>query len=194
MTETRTDAMQTDSDWEHLAKADAYWAVLTHEEFRRKNLNEQSRASFFASGEEEIRDTFAALRAQVDPTFSPQRALDFGCGVGRLSLPLAQRCVEVVGVDVSDTMLCEAADNCKASGVRNVTLVKGDDELSGVSGQFDLVHTYIVLQHVPVERGTRIFRRLVELVKPGGCGAIHITYASPFFRCDPPEPPPPPER
>jgi 2-polyprenyl-3-methyl-5-hydroxy-6-metoxy-1,4-benzoquinol methylase len=187
---TNSEAMRTDADWEHFARTDAYWAVLTDERFRRENFTEQSRESFFVSGEANIRDVFDTIRSHLDPVFAPRRALDFGCGVGRVLLPLAYRCAEVVGVDVSETMLREATANCQARGVENVTLVKGDDELSGVCGLFDLVHTFIVLQHVPVERGERIFRRLVELVRPGGCGAIHVTYAAPVVpRPDPPQPP-----
>src|SRR5262249_22162626 len=65
-----------------------------------------------------------------------------------------------------------------AAGADHVALVKGDDDLSAVTGTFDLVHTFIVLQHIPVERGVRIARRLVELIAPGGCGALHVTYAT----------------
>lgn len=89
-------------------------------------------------------------------------------------------------MDVSDTMLGEAATNCRAAGAANVALVKGNDDLTAVAGRFDLVHTFIVLQHVPVERGERLFRRLVALITPGGYGAIHLTYA----RAVPPPPPP----
>jgi 2-polyprenyl-3-methyl-5-hydroxy-6-metoxy-1,4-benzoquinol methylase len=167
---------QTDADWEQLALLDPYWAVLTQDEFRRANFGTESRAAFFASGEHNIRETFQTIRTHLDPTFAPRRALDFGCGVGRLILPLAKRCASVVGVDVSDSMLQEAASNCRAIGASNVELVKGDDNLSAIRGQFDLVHTLIVLQHIPIVRGEQIFRRLVELVSPGGCGAIHITY------------------
>jgi SAM-dependent methyltransferase len=172
------DAMRTDADWEQLAQAGAYWAVLTQDRFRGVPTD-GARAEFFNSGEADVEAALSAVRASVAPGFAPRRALDFGCGVGRLLLPLARRCEQVVGVDVSDTMLREAAANCHAAGAGNVELVKGDDELSAVRGRFDFVHTLIVLQHIPVERGERIFRRLVELVAPGGCGALHVTYGSP---------------
>jgi SAM-dependent methyltransferase len=168
------DDLSTDTDWENFARTDPYWAVLTSDRFRRDKFDAGARTAFFASGEEHIRCVLNTARMFIDPGFTPRRALDFGCGVGRLLLPLAQRCAEVVGVDVSETMLREAGANCRAAN--NVTLVKGDDDLSGVTGAFDLVHTMMVLQHIPVARGVRIFRRLVELVAPGGCGALHVTY------------------
>lgn len=184
---TSQDLMQTDADWEHLAQTDAYWAVLTHDRFHRTTFGLKERAEFFASGAAEVEKVFHIVRTYLDPAFAPKRVLDFGCGVGRILIPLARRCAEAVGVDVSETMLREAATNCREAGVGNVTLVRGDDALSGVSGSFDLVNTLIVLQHIPVERGLGIFRRLVELVAPGGCGALHVNYAVP---APPPAPAP----
>jgi 2-polyprenyl-3-methyl-5-hydroxy-6-metoxy-1,4-benzoquinol methylase len=181
--------LRTDADWETFARADPYWAVLTHDQFRRENLNPGTRAEFFESGEGHIQKVFDDVRRHLIAEFAPRRALDFGCGVGRLLIPLARRCAEVVGVDVSETMLHEAADNCRAENLGHVTLVKGDDDLSAVTGTFDLVNTFLVLQHVPVARGVRIFQRLVELIAPGGCGALHATYAD--ARPRPPEPLPP---
>lgn len=175
----KTDAMRTDADWEHLARTDAYWSVLTDEQFREKNLDADARARFFASGEAAVAHVFDSVRRHVGPDFAPARALDFGCGVGRILLPIARRCREAVGVDVSDTMLREAGANCRAFGLANVELVKSDDALSAVRGQFDLVHSVIVLQHIPPQRGVGIFKRLVDLIGPGGVGALHVNYAVP---------------
>jgi SAM-dependent methyltransferase len=41
-------------------------------------------------------------------SFSPRRVLDAGCGTGRVAIELARRGVEVVGVDVDESMLAEA--------------------------------------------------------------------------------------
>jgi hypothetical protein len=93
----------------------------------------------------------------------------------------------VVGIDVSDSMLSEARRNCERFGLRNVTLVRSDDTLSALEGEFDLLHSYIVFQHIPTERGTAIFRALLGHLAPGGVAALHVTY-------DAPPPPPPPSR
>src|SRR5262245_36930981 len=80
--------LRTDSDWEHFARTDPYWAVLTCDQYRRANLDGGGRAAFFESGAEHIGWVERTLRKHFDPDFAPQRALDFGCGVGRLLLPL----------------------------------------------------------------------------------------------------------
>ena len=167
----------SDRDWEALGKRDPYFAVLTAPEFHGA-LTKETRQKFFASGEAHVDTIFSIVKQSLDPSFAPRRALDFGCGVGRLLIPIAARCQEVVGVDVSPSMLAEARRNCDEAGVTNVRLVQGDDEVSGVSGQFDLVHSYIVLQHIPVDRGERIVRRLASLIGEDGVGVIQAPYTT----------------
>lgn len=168
----------SDRDWEKLGESDPYWAVLTDESFHQARLTPENTERFFALGERDVANVFAAIARCIAPDFRPTRALDFGCGVGRLVIPLAQRCGAVVGIDVSDAMLAEARRNADRAGVTNVEFVKGDDALSRVAGRFDFVHSYIVLQHIPVPRGEAIARRLLDLLEPGGVGALHYTYAT----------------
>jgi SAM-dependent methyltransferase len=165
----------SDKDWERFGKTDPYFAVLTAPEFHGR-LSDTEREKFFASGQTHIDTIFSIIRERLDPSFAPARALDFGCGVGRLLLPLARRCSEVTGVDVSPSMLAEARRNCDSAAAKNVTLVEGDDDLSAVDGQFDFVHTYIVLQHIPVERGEKLVRKLAAKLLPGGVGMFHVPY------------------
>ena len=49
-------------------------------------------------------------------------ALDFGCGVGRLVLPLARRYRTVVGIDISDAYIAEAVRNRDKHGLTNISL------------------------------------------------------------------------
>ena len=167
----------SDADWERFGSTDPYFAVLTAPEFHGR-LSEVERVKFFASGEEHIDTVLSIVRDRLDPSFSPVRALDFGCGVGRLLLPLARRCQEVTGVDVSPSMLDEARRNCEAAGARNVEIIQGDDDLSRVAGPFDFVHSYIVLQHIPVERGEKLVRRLASKLAPGGVGMFQFPYTA----------------
>jgi hypothetical protein len=74
-------------------------------------------------------------------------------------------------------MLAEARLNCQAQDCHNVTLVLSDDTLSRATGQFDLVYSGIVLQHIEVARGRKLFAELVGKVIPGGCGVIQVTFA-----------------
>jgi len=168
--------MSTDIEWEKWGRQDPYFGVITWDMFRNSKLDERSIAAFFDSGQMHVDYVLRSCRHYFDPTFSPRRVLDFGCGVGRLLIPFAAVSQQVVGVDVSPSMLAEAQRNCESRQIGNVVLTGSDDQLSQVEGVFDLVHSAIVLQHIPVTRGRVIFQRLMELVAPGGVAALHLTF------------------
>ena len=170
----------TDKDWEKFGRDDPYFGVLTDEKFRQSNLTEENKEEFFQSGADYIDAVFKKIRQHIDPDFTVRKALDFGCGVGRLVIPLANMAEEVTGIDVSDSMLKEAGENCAARSLNNVSLVSSDDNLSQLGGTFNFIHSYIVFQHIPVERGERIFKRLIEHLEIGGVGVVQFTYAKDY--------------
>jgi SAM-dependent methyltransferase len=169
--------MNTDKTWEWYGDKDPYYGVLTDDSFRVGNLTLERKAAFFESGQKHITQLLAELEA-AQFSVGKSKALDFGCGVGRLIIPLARAFESVVGVDVSEGMLKESAKNISEIGLQNIRLVLSDDQLSALDGEeFDLVHSFIVLQHISYERGLDIFRRLLDLVKPGGVACLHVQYA-----------------
>ena len=187
--------MSTDTEWVKWGQQDPYFAVITEDRFRAGKLNDDAKQAFFDTGRWHARYVLDTCRRLIDPAFEPARALDFGCGVGRVAVPLAERVASVVGVDVSPDMLAEARRNCDLHGLANVELLPSDDTLSAVIGSFDLVHSCITFQHIDVPRGRRLFARLIELLAHNGIGAIQITYAKayhPDSHGQPPAPPPPP--
>jgi SAM-dependent methyltransferase len=169
--------MSTDQEWVKWGRQDPYFAVITDEKYRSNKLTEAARQEFFNSGRYHVNYVLDHCRRLIDPAFAPSSALDFGCGVGRITLPLAEQVATVVGVDVSPDMLAEARRNCEQFGLTQVELLPSDDTLSAVQGGFDLVHSCITFQHIDMARGRRLFARLIELIAPGGLGAIQITYA-----------------
>jgi len=166
----------SDRDWEQLGRNDPYFAVVAYEKYHKGSLNENSLREFFESGQAHIDFVIRTTRTHLNPHFQPTKALDFGCGVGRLIVPLALICDSVVGVDVSESMLQEARRNCDERGISNVEFIKGDDFLSEVSGTFNFVHSFIVFQHIPYKRGELLLRRLIYLLEEGGVGVLHFTY------------------
>jgi 2-polyprenyl-3-methyl-5-hydroxy-6-metoxy-1,4-benzoquinol methylase len=167
----------TDADWKALASEDPYWAVLSSDAFRSANLTRETLEFFYASGEEYVQEIIDIINRHLRPNFSPRRCLDFGCGVGRLLAPMARRAAQVVGVDVAEGMLEIAKRHLEQERITNVTLALGDDTLSRIDGRFDFINSYIVLQHIPPERGYRIFERLIQLLEAGGVAALQVTYA-----------------
>lgn len=173
--------MDTDSEWERWGAKDPYFGVRTEERFRKGNMTAEIKKEFFDSGKSLIDHVIDQSRRHLDADFEPQRALDFGCGTGRMVIPLSRICKEAVGVDVSESMLREAENNCREFSIENVSLYKADDSLSSINGRFDFIHSYIVFQHIPADRGQQIFINLLDHLDDGGICVLHFTYAKTIF-------------
>lgn len=91
-----------------------YFGVITHDEFRKSNLTDENRKEFFNSGTAHVESVLKKIREHIGPAFMIKQALDFGCGVRRLVIPLSEITENVTGVDVSDSMLGEAGKNCES--------------------------------------------------------------------------------
>lgn len=166
-------------DWEELARREPYFAVLTQEDFLGVEGSDLASAAFFETGEADILSLLAEIASLLGREIPLTSTLDFGCGVGRLTLSLARRAVRVVGCDVAPTMLAHARQNAERAGLSNITFIESH-ELAGLSrGQFDFVCSLLVLQHIPPGAGYQIIRTLLSLLAPGGIAALHVTFARP---------------
>jgi 2-polyprenyl-3-methyl-5-hydroxy-6-metoxy-1,4-benzoquinol methylase len=167
---------KTEKDWVALGEKEPYWGVVSHDRYRLGNLSQEAVEEFYRSGVSYVDLVFKTIRSRLDPRFAPRTALDFGCGVGRVTIPLARRCETVVGVDVSPGMISRAQERCASQSVANARFVVGGEAIERVSGTFDLVHTFIVLQHIPARRGMCMVRRLLDLLAVGGVCVLHTIY------------------
>jgi SAM-dependent methyltransferase len=105
--------------------------------------------------------------------------LDVGCGPGTLTVDLAGRVSDVVGVDVSADVVAEAESYAAAQGVTNVAFRAGDFRgLDLAPGSFDVVHAHQVLQHLRDPVGA--LAAMAELVRPGGIVAVRDSDYSAF--------------
>ncbi|MFA5948723.1 MAG: class I SAM-dependent methyltransferase [Hyphomicrobium sp.] len=163
-----------DRTWERYGSQNPYFAVITCESFDRRNMSRTAKAEFFATGARHVGRVMEQVRS-VAGEINQSRCLDFGCGVGRLAIPFSKVFERVVGVDVSRAMLDETRFNAAEMDCRNIDLAATLDE---VQGQFDLVHSYIVLQHIEVGRGLKLIKSLFAATRPGGVCWLHLTIDS----------------
>jgi 2-polyprenyl-3-methyl-5-hydroxy-6-metoxy-1,4-benzoquinol methylase len=170
--------MSTDKDWEKWGATDPYFGVLSNEKFRKDGLSESTKKEFFATGVAHVEKVFQLIKDNFNQECKPKRALDFGCGVGRIALPLAERTEQTLGVDVSQSMLAEATSNAMSAGISNIDFVLSDDDLAKIEGDFDLIHSYIVLQHISWSRGRTLLQQLAGKVSPDGYLAVHLLASS----------------
>jgi SAM-dependent methyltransferase len=158
-------------DWEELAAEDPLWAVLTDPARRAGGWDV---AEFLRTGEEEI-ELLLARASELGLPAAFGRALDFGCGAGRLTRALAARFDECVGVDISEAMVAEARRlNADCDGC---TFVVNDtaDLRRFPDASFDLVYSTLVLQHLPTRRLVAAYiAEFVRLLSSGGAAVFQL--------------------
>lgn len=148
------------NDWSNLGKEDLLWSVLSEDDKRNSKWNEEE---FYQTGQNEVRRlmTFAGgnnLKLEG-------RAMDFGCGVGRLTFGLATYFEQVIGVDISESALSKARQVNQfpqiVTFIENQTLdldILEDESL-------DFILSLITFQHNPrpiVEIFLKEFSRILK--------------------------------
>ncbi|MEO6593482.1 MAG: class I SAM-dependent methyltransferase [Planctomycetota bacterium] len=165
---------QLQKTWQHLGATDPRWAILTDPNRKGGGWDDRE---FWLSGEQTIGWVQRELMGvQAMPKLG--RALDFGCGHGRLTQALAQHFQEVVGVDVAESMVAGArAANKIGARVTFEHNAKPDLSLFP-SASFDFVLTLIVLQHMQTKYSAVYLREFMRVLKPRGVAFFQIPVES----------------
>jgi ubiquinone/menaquinone biosynthesis C-methylase UbiE len=168
--------------WEALAKQDPLWAVLSYDE---KRGNRWDVDEFFATGVWEIEEALKAV-AELGVAMNTRKALDFGCGVGRLTQAMADHFDEVWGVDIAPSMIELAERYNRHPGACHFVVNAASDLKIFDDATFGFVYSNIVLQHVEPTYQLRYMDELVRVLMPGGA----LVFQLPSERAVTPHPAP----
>ena len=140
------------------------WAILTHP---AKTEGRWDAQEFFATGTHEV--NLFMQRAQGWGVPAERRtALDFGCGIGRLSQALASHFDQVYGVDISPKMIDLAREHNR-QGERVAYRWNPDSHLrSFANGSMDMIYSWITLQHMRPRHAREYMREFLRVLAPGG--------------------------
>ena len=182
--ELRTMFDRIAANWRSLGVSEPYWSVLTNPIYLNDSF-EAHAEEFFAHGRHDVLRFLAALRRSGFTDTAFDRALDFGCGVGRLSIALAPLAQSVIGVDVSAPHLAEATKTMAMHGIDNVELVRIDtpDQIDAL-GDFDLIVSRLVLQHNPPPVMAALYGKLLARLRPGGFAVVQMPTFIADYRFD----------
>jgi 2-polyprenyl-3-methyl-5-hydroxy-6-metoxy-1,4-benzoquinol methylase len=156
---------QVRDGWDSAAQRDAMGFILT-------TGSPWSQEAFFAHGRQEIAGCFAHLDVAGIKRDRTKRALDFGCGVGRLSQALAEHYDRVDGVDLAPSMIKQAAA-FNQYGDRVQYRLTGE-RLPFGKATFDFVYSMLVLQHMPQVFQHEYIRDFIRVLRPGGLAVFEI--------------------
>jgi ubiquinone/menaquinone biosynthesis C-methylase UbiE len=151
-------------DWNRLGRRNAFGAILTGGSGAIQAWNTDA---FFATGGLDV-GRFMTNLSDLAAGSKRGRALDFGCGVGRITRALAAHFDSVTGVDVSPSMI-EQARALNADMPRCEFLVNSEPHLAMFpSARFDVVYCRLVLQHIPAPLQPGYIEELIRVLAPGG--------------------------
>jgi ubiquinone/menaquinone biosynthesis C-methylase UbiE len=169
-TSPRHDLERISRHWEQLGAQDPLWAVYVAPGTRGGAWDVDE---FFATGHDEIERVMRFVEAH-GVSAARGTAVDFGCGVGRLSRSLAEHFDRVIGIDVSDSMLAQARE-LNAGNERIEFVLNRRDDLSLLpDGSVDLVYSSLVLQHLPRPLAAGYLKEFVRLLTPGGAVVVQV--------------------
>jgi SAM-dependent methyltransferase len=170
-----------DPRWEAFAAREPHFAVLTTPKFLRAHLTADAEREFFETGAALVDYMFRVIQERLAPDFAPTSILEYGCGIGRLAIPLAQRAARrsgtVVAVDRSPAMLGFARREAERHRISNIVFAtpaafRADNRV------FDFVSCYLVLQRMREDDGRRLIGELLGRLAPGGIAVVSIPYRS----------------
>jgi SAM-dependent methyltransferase len=150
--------------WDRHAQRDPLWAILSD---TAKRDGKWDVARFFQTGKTEIESLLYELDAQ-EFALTRGSAMDFGCGVGRLTQALAPHFGRVVGVDVSPNMVDLAARLNQRVDTVSYICNQATDLSIFDERTFDFIVSSIVLQHLPPELSCSYLHEFFRVLAPAG--------------------------
>ncbi len=152
------------SDWDERARENAYHYIASE----REDWDEEE---FYASGRASVREIVLDDAERVFGGRDPGsvRAIEIGCGAGRMTRALAEELGEVHGVDVSAEMIERARVALADRPNAHVHLSDGAGLADVPQSGFQLALSYIVFQHIPSPEAIEgYFREAAARLEPGG--------------------------
>lgn len=152
------------NNWDQLGREDPLWAILSMPD---KIHNKWDLGEFFKTGIEEIQGVIE-LAGSLGVPLARTRALDFGCGVGRLTQALCRHFEKCCGIDLAPSMIKQAKEynryGARCEYYRNET-----DGLPIFQNEsFDFIYSSLVLQHMNPGYSKKYIEEFLRILSPGG--------------------------
>lgn len=160
------------SEWERFASEDARHYICT-------DIPKDDPEAFWRSGEQIVQQQFLPLAARYKIHLGT--AVEIGCGIGRLAIPMARQFKKVVGFDISKNMVEQAAANATAREAGNALFCKVEapealaQQVPGIAGSVDFLYSFLVFQHIDDFRVIEAYIHSIgKLLAPGGIAYLQF--------------------
>jgi SAM-dependent methyltransferase len=133
-----------------------------------------SSPEFFATAKDLVGELVSELK-RLPQGEKPRRALEIGCGPGRLLRPMSRYFGQTHGVDISDAMIAIAKEKLRDVPSVFPHAIGGSDLKLFPNEHFDFVYSYAVFQHIPsAEVVFSYLRETVRVLRPGGVARLQL--------------------
>ena len=165
---------RTATTWRELGEKEPHWSVLTDPDFLADKID-SNLEQFYATGEYEIGRVKALLERNNLSFAYTGTALDFGCGVGRLTLPLSRHFAHAIGVDISKAHIEQAERAAKHFKIENASFQDIDavEDIENLP-KCDFLLSLIVLQHNPPPVILAILQKLLDRLERRGVAVFQV--------------------
>ncbi len=169
------DAMlaRTGEYWQAVGREAPHWSVLTQTRFRPEEIDEH-KAAFYGSGEADAELLAAILGRHGTTPEEVGRCVEFGCGVGRVTLALARRFPRVNACDISTAHIAVGKEEAAARRIRNIGWHEATVAEPMPRGHWPLWFSRIVLQHNPPPVQAHLLRLAFRGLAGGGFAVFQL--------------------
>lgn len=146
-------------NWNSFAESDPFKAILSG----------KYDGEFFQTGIKEVDSVMSYIDSlKLSKKLSTKTALDFGCGVGRLTQPLSGYFVKTYGVDIAPKYIALAKKYNKYPNKCLYCLNKKNDLTIFKNNKFNFIYSNIVLQHMKPEYSKKYIAEFLRVLAPSG--------------------------
>ncbi len=163
-------------DWERLAKEDPLWAILA---CKSKRGGKWDIKEFFETGRRRIAGVMNYLDS-LDIEVSRDKALDFGCGIGRLTQALADYFNVVYGVDIAYSMIRLAKKYNKYGNKCRYYLNDKNNLHMFKNNFFNFIYSDLTLQHIPPVHSMNYIKEFMRTLDFNGVLVFQLFDAPPW--------------
>ncbi len=159
--------------WEHMGDETAHYSVLSNDVFLPDNLHD-SIHSFWASGEPEAAQAIKALDQYGVRNLSEKVCVEYGCGVGRVTVNFAKHFKTIHAYDISRNHLKLAVTRAKEQAVSNIEFHECSKDFRVAIEHCDFFYSVIVLQHNPPPVILELIRLALNALNSGGVAMFQV--------------------
>jgi SAM-dependent methyltransferase len=166
--------------WTHLGHTRPHHSVLTNKSFLPENL-ENHHEAFWSSGEAEALEMHRILARHGVADCAHLTAVEYGCGVGRVTMALARRFAQVHAYDISSSHLALARQRAESLGVTNCHWHLCADTPLAALEPGDVFYSRIVFQHNPPPVIYHLIENALRALKPSGIAIFQVPTYHPRY-------------